>query len=213
MSDGNQPNPEQNKTAIPSTDQMIGEATSTFSSFLKDPVGTVLAAWDKKKIVMAMIVAVVLVVTQLLNSVISYWGVLKFGQILTNWLRNSVLEVVLLAVLALAVFLLAQGHKESGYVGALSGVGAAAIAYAGGFVVSTVFLLVSKILPFGIIEFLCNIIRAAFGMPAYIAMFILLALAIRRKTFQEDEFSVARNTVLLAVAFFAARYVISWILW
>ena len=213
MSDGYPPNPDPVKTTIPTTDQIIGEATSVFSSFLKNPVGAVKAAWDQKNIVMAMIVAVVLVITQLLNSVISDWGVLGFGQILTNWIRNSVLEIVLLAVLALAGFLMVHGHDESGYVGALSGVGAAAIAYTGGFVVSTVFLLVSKILPFGIIVFLSNIIRAAFGMPAYVALFILLALAIRRKTLREDEFSVARNTVLLAAFFFAVRSVIIWILW
>ncbi len=213
MSDGNRPNPAPNQIPIPTADQVIGEATSVLSTFTKDPVGAVRAAWDQKKISIALIVAVVFIITKLLDSVISGWGYSKFGAILVSWFKGSLLQLVLLAVLALVGVLLVHGHDNSGFVGSLAGVGTAAIPYAAAYLLSTVFLLIERIFRLGVIDFICGLIRAALGAPGYIALFILLALAIRRKTMAEDDFSVAKNTVLLAVAFFAANYVVWSILW
>ncbi|MBP7401181.1 MAG: hypothetical protein KBA30_01030 [Clostridia bacterium] len=214
MSDGYQPNPAPAPTPVPtSADQVIGEATSILGTFMKDPVGSVRAAWDQKKLVMALVVAGGFVVVQLLNSILSGWGYSKFGAILLNWIRYSVTEIVLLAVLAFVCTLLVHGHDSTGIVGALSGVGVAAIPYLAAFAASTVVLLIERILPFGVMVWICNLLQAALGAPFYIAMFILLALAVRRKTLREDDYTVAKNTVVLAVAFFVANYLVTWLLW
>lgn len=210
MSDGNQSQPAPNQSTVPpTTDQMIGDATSVLGSFIKDPVGAVRAAWDQKKIVMALLVAAGLVALQLLSSLIS--GIhykTKFGTILGNWLRGSIVEIVLLVVIAFVVTLLVRGHSTAGFVGALSGVGAAAVPYLVGFALSVVLLLIKTILSFGIIIWICDIARSALGTPLLLAMFVLLALAVRRKTMDESDYVVARNTVALAVAYFVAGQVL-----
>ncbi|HEY5466119.1 MAG TPA: hypothetical protein VIL27_03705 [Clostridia bacterium] len=218
MNDGTQPNSAPNQApppnaGIPSSDQMIGDATSVLSSFLKDPVGAVRMAWDQKKIIMALIVAVVLVATELLYSVISMWGVSTFGSILSGWIRSSIYDVVILVLLALAGMLLAGGKSSGGYIGALSGVGVASLPIAVGMLVRTIFLLIAKILPFWLFIQLRNVVNSIFGLPMYVAMFVLLALAIRRMTKSEDDFAIVRNTVLLTAIYYVVAYIISTILW
>lgn len=218
MSDGTQPNSAPNQVpppnaGIPSSDQMIGDATSVLSSFFKDPVGAVRMAWDQKKIIMAMIVAVVLVAAELLYSVISMWGISKFGSILSDWIRSSIFDVVILALLALIGMLLVGGKSSGGYIGALSGVGVAALPITVGILVRTVFLLIAKILPLWLFIQLRNVVNSIFGMPMYVAMFVLLALAIRRMTKSEDDFAIVRNTVLLTAVYYVAGYIINLILW
>jgi hypothetical protein len=216
MNDGSQPNYAPNqappKAGGQSSDQMIGDATSVISSFFKDTVGAVRLAWDQKKIIMALIVAVVLVVSQFLYSILSMWGV-KLGSILGSWVRTSVLHLVALALLALVGMLLVGGKSSGGIIGALSGVGAAALPIAAGLLVRTVFLLIVKILPFWLFQQINNLIATIFGTPMYVAMFVLLALAIRRMTKSDDDFAVARNTVLLTMVYFVAAYIIGQILW
>lgn len=217
MSDGTQPNSAPNQApppnaGIPSSDQMIGDATSVLSSFFKDPVGAVRMAWDQKKIIMALIVAVVLVGSQLFYSILNMWGA-TFGSILGNWIRSSVLILVALALLALVSMLLVSGKSGGGFLGALSGVGAAALPIAAGLLVRTLFLLIAKILPFWLFEELNSIIGSIFGTPLYVAMFVFLALAIRRITLKQDDFSVAKNTILLTAVYFVTANIISQILW
>lgn len=217
MSDGTQPNSAPNQApppnaGIPSSDQMIGDATSVLSSFFKDPVGAVRMAWDQKKIIMALIVAVVLVGSQLFYSILNMWGA-TLGSILGNWIRSSVLILVALALLTLVSMLLVSGKSGGGFLGALSGVGAAALPIAAGLLVRTLFLLIAKILPFWLFEELNSIIGSIFGTPLYVAMFVFLALAIRRITLKQDDFSVAKNTILLTAVYFVTANIISQILW
>lgn len=209
MSDGYQPNPAPNQNPVPpTTDQLIGDATSVLGNFMKDPVGAVRTAWDHKKIVMALIVAAGFVIVQLLNSIITGAGNLKFGTILGSWIRLSITQIALFAIVALIGILLVRGHCTSGYVGALSGVGAAAVPFLVGFAASTVLSLVERILPFKIIIWILSTVQSAIGTPLLIAMFVLLALAIRRKTVNENDYMVARNCVVLAGVYYAANYLI-----
>ena len=216
MSDGYQPNsnptPPPPGPGVPSTDQVIGDATSVLSTFMKSPVNAVRMAWDSKKSGVALIVAVVIVAVQLLYSILSLWGV-KFGYILGSWIKSSILQILLLALLALIGTILVRGHCNSGYIGALSGVGAAALLPIAGLVVRTVFLLVAKILPVGLFQQLSGLVSAVVGTPLYIAMFVLLALTVRNKTGKTDDMATVKTTIILAVVYYAASYVITQLIW